>query len=497
MSRKHITDVLFFLSSLENTDFKNSVIDEIVDFAVPVREGIEVEYISSTKKSGKPIIIDEVKALLQKKYSGRKNIFSTKDKKSLRIDSIPFKKSDTFYVLFKQISKAGKKSSGSSVKTAIQEEGSAFVMTQVLKKNKKFESPKDILDDKETFRGLERIFGSTYKNKIKEWVYSYFQHQKAFFKEFQPSQWDIFEHGGQDFMTFIKKRCQYVKAVSLSGEYTKVGKYETWNPADIWVIKDKAKAESAIDKAIKKDEKKFATLTELNSVLYELIDQKKLIGLSLKKINDRESAKFKYVNINPKDIEFADIETIEMKDIKIEIDTSPSKDGMIQGAYVTFADYTTYVIRTPGNKFSNLKYESIIKGSGGKGGAAPVDLVDEILKVKTNKKTFINKHQDYPQTAEEFLDDKRDYEKMYKSLKKYIKGTKSYGEFKSMIIDMFDTDDAKKRAVAQSKLMQLNFFYDTRIENIKDKEKPSEFWTDLLYISLKVGTRFAPHGKLS
>jgi hypothetical protein len=58
MSRKFFTDVLFYLSSLENTDLKGSVIDEVGDFVVPGREGIEVEYISSTKKSGKPVIID-------------------------------------------------------------------------------------------------------------------------------------------------------------------------------------------------------------------------------------------------------------------------------------------------------------------------------------------------------------------------------------------------------------------------------------------------------
>ena len=52
MSRKFFTDVLFYLSSLENSDLKNSVIDEVGDFAVPGKEGIEVEYISSTKKSG-------------------------------------------------------------------------------------------------------------------------------------------------------------------------------------------------------------------------------------------------------------------------------------------------------------------------------------------------------------------------------------------------------------------------------------------------------------
>ena len=489
MSRKNITDVLFFLSSLENTDLKNSVIDEIGDFATPEPDGIQIEYISSKKKSGNPVIAEEVKVLLQNKYRGKRDIFLTSNKKELRIDSKPYKKSDTFYISFKQKPKTGKSSSsGSSVKTAIQEEGSAFILTQVLKKNKKFESAKDILNDAETFKGLEKIFGPTYKDKIKDWVHSYFEHQKAFFKKFQPSQWDVFEHGGQDFMTFIKEQCQIVKAVTASGKLTKVGKYETWNPADIWAVKDKTTVKNMIDKAIQTDG--TATLTELNGVLYDLVNEKKLIGLSLKKINDRETAKFKYVNINPKDIEFADVEKIEMKDIKIEIDTSPSKDGMIQGAYVTFADYTTYVIRTPGNKFSNLKYESVIKGSGGKGGAAPVDLVEDLIQSRTKKKTFTNKHQGYPQTIEEFNDDKRDYKKMYDGLKEYIKGTNSYDQFESMIKEMFESNNAKSRAIAQSKLMQLNFFNDVLNVN-------SEFWTDLLYMSLKVGKRFAPHGKLS
>ena len=480
MSRKFFTDVLFYLSSLENSDLKNSVIDEVDDFAVPGREGIEVEYISSTKKSGKPVIIDEVKKLLQKKFEkGNRLILSTRDGR-LRINP------EEVYISFKQRPKVGK---GGSVKTAIQEEGSAFILTQVLKKNKKFESAKDIINDTETYKGLEKIFGSTYKGKIKEWVHSYFEHQKAFFKKFQPSQWDVFEHGGQDFMTFIKEQCQIVKAVTASGRLTNVGKYETWNPSDIWAVKDQRVTRTIIDKAIQKDG--TATLTELNSVLYDLIDQKKLIGLSLKKIKDNKTAKFKYVNISPKDIEFADVEKIEMKDIKIEIDTRKSdKDGMIQGAYVTFADYTTYIIRTPGDKFSNLKYESVIKGSGGKGGAAPVDLVEDLIQSRTRKKTFTNKHQEYPQTIEEFIDDNRDYKKMYNSLKKYIRGTTSYDQFESMIRSMFESDSAKRRAIAQSKLMQLNFFSD--VLNVK-----SEFWTDLLYMSLKVGERFAPHGKLS
>ena len=205
MASKFLTDVLFYLSSLENTDLKGSVIDEVGDFAAIERGSIQLEYISSQKKSGKPVIIDDVKKLLVKKYQkGKRLVLSLRDG-GLRI--VP----DDVYISFKQKPKTGKSSSsGKSVKTAIQEEGSAFILTQVLKKNKKFKAAEDILNDTETYKGLEKIFGPTYKDKIKDWVHSYFQHQKAFFKEFQPAQWDIFEHGGQDFMSFIKDELKRV-----------------------------------------------------------------------------------------------------------------------------------------------------------------------------------------------------------------------------------------------------------------------------------------------
>ena len=54
-------------------------------------------------------------------------------------------------------------------------------------------------------------------------------------------------------------------------------------------------------------------------------------------------------------------------------------------------------------------------------------------------------------------------------------------------------EQAKNRLVAQSKLMQLHFFSDALVKN----SNSPEFWTDLLYLSLKVGDRFAPHGKLA
>lgn len=376
------------------------------------------------------------------------------------------------------------------VPTAIQEAGSAFILTQVLKNNKKFASAADIMNDNDTKKGLEKIFKAPYDKSVNEWIHSYFEHQKAFFKKFQPAQWDVFEHGGQDLMEFVKEQCQIVKEVTASGKLKDVGKYETWNPADIWAVKDKSRVKKQIDDAIQKDG--TATLKELNNVLLNLMKDNKLIGLSLKKIDPKEKANFVYVNKDPKKIEFAQVEEVKMSDITIEIKTEETVDGMSQGGYVLFGKYTINVIRTPGSGFSNLKYESVIKGSGGRGGAAPVDLVATMLKSKIPGHTYVNRHQDYPETADDFKNDKRNYERMYDSLKNNINGTKNYAEFRSRILKMYRSDNSKSRAVAQSKLMQLHFFSD-----VLSNKKDAEFWTDLLYLSLKVGKRFAPHGKLA
>ena len=346
------------------------------------------------------------------------------------------------------------------------------------------------MNDNDTKKGLEKIFKAPYDKSVNEWIHSYFEHQKAFFKKFQPAQWDVFEHGGQDLMEFVKEQCQIVKEVTASGKLKDVGKYETWNPADIWAVKDKSQVKKQIDDAIQKDG--TATLKELNNVLLNLMKDNKLIGLSLKKIDPKEKANFVYVNKDPKKIEFAQVEEVKMSDITIEIKTEETVDGMSQGGYVLFGKYTINVIRTPGSGFSNLKYESVIKGSGGRGGAAPVDLVATMLKSKIPGHTYVNRHQDYPETADDFKNDKRNYERMYDSLKTNINGTKNYAEFRSRILKMYRSDNSKSRAVAQSKLMQLHFFSD-----VLSNKKDAEFWTDLLYLSLKVGKRFAPHGKLA
>ena len=64
-------------------------------------------------------------------------------------------------------------------------------------------------------------------------------------------------------------------------------------------------------------------------------------------------------------------------------------------------------------------------------------------------------------------------------------------EFARVITNIFSGD---KEWVAQSKLMQLTFLHHAL--EITDKKKYTEFWTDMLFLSIKKGDRFGPFGKL-
>ena len=68
---------------------------------------------------------------------------------------------------------------------------------------------------------------------------------------------------------------------------------------------------------------------------------------------------------------------------------------------------------------------------------------------------------------------------------------KNSTEFLLVIEDKFNSD---KPFVAPSILMQLHFL--DELFKIRSNKKFTEFWTDMLFLSIKKGDRFGPFGKL-
>jgi len=90
---------------------------------------------------------------------------------------------------------------------------------------------------------------------------------------------------------------------------------------------------------------------------------------------------------------------------------------------------------------------------------------------------------------------KVEYEKMYNFVsKKHFPLAPKFTTWTKDIVYLFATDER----VAQAKLAMLSFFYDAIKYSEKQKDK-AEFWTDLLYLGMKVSTKghFAPHAKIS
>lgn len=371
---------------------------------------------------------------------------------------------------------------GGVIDTKIQEEGTTVVLNQVIHKNKKFDKKEDILADKDTADQLKKLFGRKYEDRLEEWTHSYFEQQKEFLKKFQSTKWDIFVYGQEDFVTFFSKQ---IKNVARSLDPLKpVGNYTTWSPSDIWAVYEMDKIKKDIAKNINP---KTQNLVELNNLLINLFKEKKLVGLSLKKIASNKSANLKFVNIDTSTMRLGDIEKYKMSDISFDFDNISVGDKVT--TYIKFGSQSDYSINIT-RAGQNLSFNTSIKSTpAAQGGQAPVKMVENLMKKNGSGITFVNDHNKYPQSYSEYIDESDKYLKMYESIKKYLNKNVTYSEFKDNLSSAYEKD--KRNAVV--KLMTLNFFYDA----LKNNSKNVEFWTDILYLGMKVGDRFAPHAKIS
>ena len=97
----------------------------------------------------------------------------------------------------------------------------------------------------------------------------------------------------------------------------------------------------------------------------------------------------------------------------------------------------------------------------------------------------------YPQTREEYLKRKDDFESMFDRVKRKAEtGIMSKEQFSKNIEGVF----IEQPYVANSKLIQLAFL--DAVYKITPKKKQQEVWTDIVFLAIKKGNKFGPFGKL-
>ena len=373
--------------------------------------------------------------------------------------------------------------------TEMQEKTSAWIFDQALNYNKKYKSPDDILND-DKFK--KAIIGTPTKKGLypfvtKEWIDSFYKQQKSFLDEFSDAKFKEFSVKG-GFMDFVSK---------LVNQKYGISKKDAWDPADVWCVQNETQVIKLIKDAVQNSDE----IEMLNTQLRTLFIERKVVGISLKLVDKRvPKARYQEVNIE-EGVLFTSGKHPSFTITDMRCDFVLRNDNTFKAANATIlflVKYTketvkyTLTVRTSGRTYrpGNLIFEFQEPGGSAQIGKAPVELVYEAA--KRNKMDFINKWQDYPSTAPEFVKEEKQYKDMFNVVnKKVTTGLTNDKEFSENILKQII--DPENYGTTNSKLMQIKFLYE--ITKLSEK-KTEKFITDLFFLAEKRGKGFGPFGKL-
>lgn len=363
--------------------------------------------------------------------------------------------------------------------TAKQERASLEMVKRVLQENKTYNTPEAIAKDKPFFDKLVKVYPEINDN----WLQGLYAQGIKIKSLYAGSNFtEINRDGG--FMDFISK---------LVREKFNISKKDSWNPADIWMIKNEKKVRKEIEESV---EGSNPSISKLNDTMRLMYKKKTLVGVSLKAVTGK-TARWEDVNI-VSNIPKAD--KLKLDSIRMIMTSKPDGTLSTTDTVITIKSGTAgakFQLRQNSKGFNNLKFEPTKIGAGAaRLGKVPLDMLATLLP-EYGIKDFKNNWRLYPQTAEEF----KKVEKKY--LDKFIMVNKqkfqdsidtgiANNEFIDNMTKSFNSAD-QSNGVSTSKLQQLDFVcYIINLTN----SKRDKLLTDMLYLAEKKGAQFAPFGKL-
>ena len=368
--------------------------------------------------------------------------------------------------------------------TRQQELGSAWIFRRALKDNVFYTDWQDIINDPkyDELGGPKGIYPSV----DKVWLKTFYLQQKKMLEEFASPGFTEFtrEYGFMQYITDLVYR-----------EFG-VSKKDTWDPADIWCVRNENKVIADINKAMKSGN--LDSLQELNILLRTLFKKRIVVGISLKKISGKQ-ARYDEINVE-EGLEYLNKDyTFEVSNMKIDLSLKPGKTVQLstQDAIVNVdalendkkITYKYQITTTSSSRFNNLKWEPTASNAqAAKVGKAPVSMVIESL--KSFGVTFSNSNKDYPQSAEEFKKREAEFVKMFNHVKTKCETVISKeDDFVKNLSKVFMVSPQ----LGNTKLMQLTFLYKLTKMTKKDM---NAVMTKITLLAQKKGEQFGPFGKL-
>ena len=422
----------------------------------------------------------------------------------------------------------GTQSVSAHLRTKLQEKGSALVFDLAINKDRVFDKWQDLKYkyNGEAYNGLKKIWkdDASLDDVESEWMINFYKQHKALLPRVGSNKFHSVNRDG-GFMEFIEQFVIDEFGHILKGGGGGKAQKDNWNPADIWLVNDEDKIIEHIKKEIgssiygsgNKQSTASAEiqLRQLNYIMRQLFKQKKLMGISLKKV-DGKTAKYVEVNVSTKFLEkVSQISKMGSYQLGQTGQEQPLcnmdvKEGKRNNQWVWDSDDCRIRVRarsklydfqikrnvTSSSKLSydNLKFEPTEQGKGGaRMGKAATFLVEELL--HNEGVPFKNDKNDpkYPKTYELFDErQEQDYKNKLENIKRA--GVDIGVSVEDAITNLklvFQEGNAPD--AANSKLMQITFM-DTIMSASMDKR--NKIATDLVFMAGKMGARFGPHGKI-
>ena len=448
--------------------------------------------------------------------------------------------------------------------TRLQETGSAWIFKRAIQDNKSWATWEHIKKDGDTMKELKKIWkhlNVIWNEDDDEWLRNFHKQYATLvgsngigrpeFTEFTrdgniskgPGKYILpGSPSGETFMEWVE---------NYLGSEFKIGNKDNWNPADIWLIYRGEDVKKEIKDATKlagprTEGSIIAQLNQFNSIFRRLFKEKRVIGISLKKIGSGEAT---WKEINVTDAYFHKLEATQMKltgikcylgtkriNIKNDgtVDMAKESDAIKKGKGTTGfptietqdswlfisdkdngVDYKIQIKNTSsqGPKFDNLKFEPTELGkTSARMGKATREFVFDIMRSYRILQKFPQTWQQYPQSkATEKPMTRAEINKVERQIKNI--NTKSsalginvdWGGVDNVeivgTINIRETLGKKNEAWTANSKMQQIAFINAILSQTKDKT--NDFCTDLIYLAAKQGrkggfhgTGYGPFGKL-
>ena len=419
----------------------------------------------------------------------------------------------------------GKKKVNPNDMTMMQELGSAWVFYQALNKGKTWSDWTKLKNDPDVKGELSKIwakFGDNWVESGDEWAQNFYAQQKALLSKLGGTaccQFDEYTHSnkytlpGMKSNSFMNWITEQIPKMGVTGK-------DNWNPADIWLIQStfEKQARDTIQQMLDDVDPVEIKREKVNSYMRALFQEKKIFGISLKKVTKQE-AKVVYFNHHEDfftknwkgegsyggkgtDAQIMSYHSAICKCGKKEEGGKWTMETQDMIWYVHDTNKDSYKFQIKGNNstgFSGLKYEPTAEGHGeARLGKATVELVLENLKKHGVSDKFNKESSSYPKTADEFINNKgsntgQTWLQMIQCL--FTNGVdmgaaKDAQEAYDNILAVFDEANGSPHH-ANAKLQEIRWLCAFFAINKKDR-----FATDMVWMAMKAGRSYGAYAKI-